>query len=474
MSAIFAIYFMKSSKLILLLKSFSRKEMKALNAFLNSPYHNSNQELLRFFEALRPYYPTFRKLEGGKEKLFSMLYPSDEYNDKRLRYLMSDLFRLTQEFLLVESDRKKTLERSLRLLQEFTERGLEKHYGSLSQQLELELNSHPIRSVEHFHQRLLYAEEYERHSTQQRARVMNDNPQQASDDLNRYYALKKLKYACNMLNRQAVVKAEYELDLPGNWKDWMEANNYWNEEIIRAYGYVFEVLTNSGDSTAFEKLQNWLLENKEGFALRDLKELHLYAINFCARKIREGKDQYTNNALQLYLNGIQGGALLEDGYFSPWSFGNVVKLALRLERFDWIEQFMNDHQSYLPKEFRENTMLYNLAELYCYKKDFGKALHLLIQVEFSDLSYHLGSRIMLSKIYYELGEEEALLSLMGSFSKFLKRHKKVSEGIRETCLNFCDILQYIVRGKTDGLEERIKTVSLLTDREWLLEKLGAL
>ena len=78
---------------------------------------------------------------------------------------------------------------------------------------------------------------------------------------------------------------------------------------------------------------------------------------------------------------------------------------------------------------------------------------------------------MLSKIYYELEEEEALISLLEAFSKFLKRHKKRSEGIRQTCLNFCESLQSIVRGKTDGLQERIKTLPLLTDRDWLLAKL---
>lgn len=464
---------MRNSKLIQLLETFTSKEMRAFAAFLNSPYYNKNQELVQFFAALKRYHPDFTKLAGGKEKLFARLYPKVSYEDKKMRYLMSDLLRLAQQFLLAESDGKASLEESLRLLKEYSDRGLSKHYDNLSERVHHQLGSSSSHSVEFFHQKLLVNEVQERHSTQQGVRVMNDDPQQASDDLNRYFVLKKLKYSCNMLNRQAVVKGEYVLDLPDDWMQWISRNNYWDEEIIRAYSFVFEMLSTVDATSAFEQLQNWLLNNKEGFALGDLKELHLYAINFCAKKIRQGHDQYTNDALRLYLNGIQGGALLENGFFSPWSFGNVVKLALRLERYDWIEAFMNDHETYLHEQFRANTMLYNRAELYCYKGEFKKALHLLIQVEFSDLSYHLGSRIMLSKIYYELGEEEALLSLLEAFSKFLKRHKKMSEGIRQTCANFCDCLQSIVRGKTEGLEEKILNLPLLTDRDWLIEKLSA-
>lgn len=447
--------------------------MKSFSAFLDSSFHNKNKALICFFRELRAYYPEFEKLASGKEKLFRKLYSEEVYDDKKMRYLMSDLLGAAQEFLLIASDYRQPLERSLRLLHEYTDRGLEKHYQQLSSQVQTQLTASSTHSVAFFHQKLLVNDLQEYYSAQQGARVMNDNPQQASDDLNRYFVLKKLKYACNMLNRQAVVKGEYELDLPTDWMNWIRGNQYWGEEIIKAYSFVFEMLSDQATSSAFEQLQRWLLHHTTGFTLIDLKELHLYAINFCARRMREGQDQYTEDALKLYLNGIQGGALLENGYFSPWSFGNVVKLALRLERFDWIETFMHEHQSYLQEQFRENTMLYNRAELYCYKGEFKKALRLLIQVEFSDLSYHLGSRIMLSKIYYELEEEEALLSLLEAFAKFLKRRKELSEGIRQTCLNFCEALQSIVRGKTEGLQERIKTLPLLTDRDWLLEKLAS-
>ena len=273
-----------------------------------------------------------------------------------------------------------------------------------------------------------------------------------------------------MLDRQSLLKGAYQLDLPENWMDWLIANHYWGEKIIKMYAMVFLSLENEGEPAYFEKLKELLDAEISGISKDDSKELLLYAINYCARKMRKGEDQYIETALHFYVKGIREKILMENGFLSPWTFGNVVKLALRLERYEWIEHFIEEHKYHLVPEFQENAMQYNLAELYCYKKDFDKALSLLFKVEFSDLSYHLGSRIMLSKIYYELNEKEALLSLMSSFVMFLKRNKKISESIRKTCLNFCDLLFLIIRGKVQQIEEKIKNTTLLADREWLLEK----
>jgi hypothetical protein len=462
---------MKKSKLGMFISNLSVKEQKSFTTFLSSPYHNVKVDPLRLFTYIVDHHEALLASKNYKKLAHKALYPKQAYNDKKIRYLMSELLELGEQFLLMEQLDLKGVSATLTLMDEFTKKNLTKHYHQKHQQLERYFSSTEQTDVNFFLDKVRATDIEEKYYHQQRHRLIDENIQQGSDYLNRYFVLKKLKYACSMLNRQAVVNKDYDLGLPENWLKWLEDNDYWGEEVIKIFATVFLALQHPDNPAYFEVLNERILANKPGITLADLKELHLYAINHCARKMREGKNEYVEKALNIYLNGINTGVLLEDGYFSPWSFGNVVKLALRLEKYDWIERFMDGYKHYLPPGFRENTMSYNLAELYCYKKDFSKALSYLIQVEFSDLSYHLGSRIMLSKIYYELKEEKALSSLMGSFMMFLKRNKKISTPIKKTCLHFCDFLFLIIRGKLDGLEERIKNVSLLTDRSWLLEKL---
>jgi hypothetical protein len=462
---------MKNSKLCLLIESLSKKEQKSFATFLSSPYYNSNDDPIRLYDYIRDNLTEFSRNKNRKQLAHEALYPGKTYSDKQMRYLMSELLKLGERFLLAEHLNLKEVPAILTLMNEFSIRNLSKHY----QQKKLQLDQH-FSSTQHadatlFLNKVETTDIEDKYLHQQHHRLIEQNIQQGSDHLNRYFVLKKLKFACSMLSRQALESKEYDLGLPKHWMKWLEDNKFWGEEVIELFAIVFQTLQAPDNSAHFEALYERILANNASISLSDMKELHLYAFNHCARKMREGENEYVEKALNIYLHGINTGVLLEDGYFSPWSFGNIVKLALRLEEYDWIENFMENYKGYLPPDFRKNAMSYNLAELYCYKKEFNKALGYLIQVEFSDLSYQLGSKIMLSKIYYELKEEKALNSLMGSFVMFLKRNKKISEAIRKTCLHFCDILFLIVRDKTEGLEERIRDTPLLTDRGWLLEKL---
>ena len=87
------------------------------------------------------------------------------------------------------------------------------------------------------------------------------------------------------------------------------------------------------------------------------------------------------------------------------------------------------------------------------------------------MNYYLGARVILAKIYYETEAIEPLLSLLAAFTIFLKRNKLISADLKQTFLNFCDILFQAVRGKRrhwKKLGEKIRTTRLLTDRNWLL------
>lgn len=463
---------MKNTKLISLLRSFSAKEAMEFEDFLNSPFFNNNNHLLRLYRLIREIYLVKRQTDMTKADFFSKLFPGQSFDDKKLRYLMSDLLKLGYRFLLVRKSELSNPEASLALIEELAERNLDKHYLQWQKKRSNSLKNANISGVNQFYSKIRQADIEQKRFSRLYQRRYDDNIQYGSDYLNRYFVLKKLKYACGMLDRQALLKGSYEPDLPENWLEWLIQNKFWNEKIIELYTRVFLSLKEENNPTHFDNLLGLLYEDPKAIAKSDAKELFLYAINYCARKMRKGEDRYIEIALDLYVRGIEERILLENGFLSPWTFGNIVKLALRLERFSWIEKFIEQYKDHLHPEFRENAIQYNLAELYCYKKEFDKALTYLIKVEFSDLNYHLGSRIMLSKIYYELNEEDALLSLMSSFVMFLKRNKKISDSIRKTCLHFCEFLFQIIRGKTDGIEEKIKNTGLLTDREWLLEKAG--
>ena len=151
-----------------------------------------------------------------------------------------------------------------------------------------------------------------------------------------------------------------------------------------------------------------------------------------------------------------------------------MKLSLRLQQFAEIELFIERYAERLPSELRADALAFNRAELYYYTGRIDEAQSLLNQVSYSDLNYYLGARVLLAKLYYESGASKSLLSLLAAFTIFLKRNRQISSALKQTYLNFCELLFQLIRRKPEQMEalrEKVQAVQLLTDRGWLLEML---
>lgn len=463
---------MQKSKLVQLLQSCNSTELVKLEDFIGSAYFNKDQQVILLFQYLKRFHPDFQaKAALSKAAVFSSIFPDQAYDDKQLRYLMSDLKKLIQRFFTIEKMEDHAYHPEIMLLDTLSERGLEKTYQRIDRLLEKKLGEGLENSSDLFYAQLKWAEVKEDHFQRKRLRQYNPNIQYAAQYLDRYYFLQRLKLTCAMLDRQSIFQNPYELHLTASWIQHLEKHNFFDEPIIRLYSTIFKALQNEQHEEHFTSLTAFMKDYAANIPRKELADIHLFAINYCARKIRQGKETYIAEALNLYRTGIESGVLIADGVLSPWAFTNVVKLSLRLKQYDQIESFIQQYAPLLPEAFRSNALHYNLAELYYYTQRFVEAQQQLMEVTFSDMNYYLGARVLLAKIYYELDEEEPLLSLIASFTIFLKRNKELSNNLKQTYLNFCDILFKIMRQNPRQMKQlatKIKSTKLLTDRAWLL------
>lgn len=461
---------MKKSKLVLLFKSLEEEEMNRLEEFLTSPYYNKDPEVMGLFECLRAFYPDFSSSALTKGRIHKKLFSKQPYEDKRLRYLMSKLNKLAEHFLALQEVEQKPYLLELSLVEDLSRRGLQKSYQQAGRSLSKKLEKRKGDSVDFFLAQFQWAEVREHHFERQRLRRYDESIQIASAQLDRYYFLNRLRISCAMLDRQTIFQASYELNLSSDWIRHLGEQDFFGEPIIRLYYTIYRALSDESEEAYFKKIKQGLAQESKHIPFRDLRDIYLFAINYCARKIRQGREAYVEEALQLYRRGIESHILIEEGILSPWAFTNVVKLSLRMKQYDYIEGFIEKYARLLPEAFRDNALHYNLAELFYYTGRYDEAQEQLNQVAYSDLNYYLGARVMLAKIYYETDAEEPLLALIASFTIFLKRNKQLSNDLKHTYLNFCQLLFQIIRRKPSRLKHihnRIQSTELLTDRSWL-------
>ena len=125
-------------------------------------------------------------------------------------------------------------------------------------------------------------------------------------------------------------------------------------------------------------------------------------------------------------------------------------------------------------------MSYNLAKVYFHKEDYQKVIEQLREVEYKNLSYTMGGRLMLLKTYYELNELDALESLLDSYGIYLRRNKLISREVKQQLMNgirFTRKLASLAPYDKPGIQKlktQINNCKALAAKKWLLEKVEML
>ena len=471
---------MPQNKLSLLLKTLSGKEIKELDAFLRSPYFNTNHKLVEIFQLLKKYHPHYNE-NLDKEKIYKTLYPGKTYRDLHIRQHLSALTSLVEQFLAVRKfERDKTLFRHA-LLDEMIDRDAENLFNRAL--LKVPNSQDETQTADDaFYLAQFQLEDLRNkflvNTAQQQNRfAAQPDYAKAIQLLDTFYIIRKLKFYCSELNYKNIAAVDRESILMDEILELLEKKDYSDTPAIDLYHKILRTLTEPENEENFASLLQTLKSKAHLFPQPEAREMYIYAQNFCIRQINKGKTQYLQEVLEIYRVLLEKEIILEKGILSPWDYKNIVVTALRLNEFRWTESFINDYKKKLPETERENAYTYNLAKFYFYKKDYSKVLSLLQEVEYNDVFYSLDSKSMLLKTYYELNEIDSLDSMMDSFKIYLLRNKSLSEHHVKTYKNLLRITHKLARiipsdkKRIAALEAEIAQTKPLADVGWLREKI---
>lgn len=453
-----------------LIQSLSPAEGEKLHQFLQSPYFNEQVKALELFEALYQYAPN--RWEELPEKLvfFRKEWPGEIWDRQKTDYLMSQLNKQAEHFLAIQEVQQEEALLQTYLLEALSRKGLRKAYRQISKQWEQHQKTDTYHDKHRYFLKLRYEQVQDADFGRTRQRKDDRTIERHAVAFDHYYFASRLSLACIMLDRQAILNTRYELNLSTAWMTHLKNNQFFGQPIIEIYFTIYQTLIEQQNPDHFLRLKALLRTYQHTIARQELADIYLLAINYCLRQMRQQKTNFMREALNLYEAGIESKTLYKDGYLSPWTFTNVIKLFLGVREYNKAEAFIKQYGSAMPPDFSENAVRYNLAELYYYTQRYDEAQVQLNQVEYTDPNFYLGARELLAKIYYETGAEESLLSMIASFTMFLKRNKKLSNNLKQPYLNFCRVLLKIVRrSKRDQatLEQELSETPLLASRHWL-------
>ena len=462
---------MDKSRLIQLLRSFSREEQREFRKFLQSPFFNRREEVISLFDLLEKYLKTGKPMPE-KANAYAAVFPDEPFDDHRLRMLMSQLFQLAGQFLAVRGFMANEASSLLQLGQVLRKRKLTAQFAQTAADLTSRLDAQPYRNPDFYQNKYLASLEKYRTAYDMRE-VDAAQLQSLSHELDTAFLARKLWQSCFLLSHEAVSNVSYDFGLLEEALSFAERSGALETPAIAIFYHCYRALTNPTEAAFFQNFKRLLLQHGSLFPAEEMRDLYILAINFCIRRYNAGSQAYLRDQFDFYKDGLRQGYFLTDGELSRYTYQNAVTSGLVMREFDWVERFIHDYRDKLAGSYRESVFSFNLARLAYEKKQYDKALPLLQLAEYKDLLLNLAAKTLQLKIYFELDEFDLLEAHLSAFKTFLLRKKELGYH-RENYLSTIQFTRKLLeinpfdKEARAALREEIAAAKNLGEKEWLL------
>lgn len=459
-----------------LLSKISPLEWQRLGKFVHSPYHNSRTDIKELFEHLNQARKKQKEEEINLIAVYRQAFPQLDSDEKQMRYLFSYFKKIVEQFLIYEKWSNDEALSQITLTNVLRRRQGEKLVNRTLEKVRRELMAGPFRDADYHYKRYLYYKE-QFAFTDQQSRATAISLQEMSDEWTICFVIERLRQACQALTYSQVSQKEFRPDLLGAILKLLQASPFLELPAVAIYFHLYHMLSGSAEGNHFAKFRLLIAKDKTKFPAGELKEIYLLAINYGIRRFNKGEKSFLQEVFNLYTEGLMLGVFIENGHLSRFSYKNIAMAGLGLEAYDWVEDFLYTYKDKIHPAYRQDTFNYNLAIFYYRKPDYPKAMQLLRQVEFDDVLNALQAKSMLLKIYYDVGETEALYSLLDSFKIYVYRQRLLGYH-KSNYLNLIRFVQAILRLRPydekakSTLRKKIDDTMALAEKAWLLSKLS--
>jgi len=472
---------MRQSKLIQVIEQLDGHELNRLHRFVISPYFNRNEPIIRLFEFVKTEIKNPTELELEKEALWKICFGPDEpFDDGRFRKLQSDLLKLIESFFAQEAFESNPVHKAKYLLDSILDRGLESLQSSAFKSAYKLVEEQTLKPSSHYYFQYEIEQNLYRFHQKHAERSIKSNIENIALNLDRFYLGEKLRYYCTILNHQLLAALTYEMLFINEIIKHIESHDYSDVPSIIMYYQILLTYKEPEEKVHYDKLKELIEKHIHLFPDNEAKEILDAALNYSLKRMNAGEVEYIRETFDLYVKFLESGVLLVNGQITPWSFKNIVTTGLRLNEFDWIENFIKNYSQHLDERYRDNAITFNMAQFYFYKKQYPEVIKLLSKVEYEDLIYNLNSKTLLMASYFELDEIEALNSLLDTFRVYLGRNSKIPSIRRKHYLNTISIVRKLAkiiqgdRKEIEKLEKEVESTQGVVSKNWILEKLAAL
>lgn len=457
-----------AAKIVQTISVFHKTEQRRFRYFLESKLFNQRSDVIRLYDRL-----LHHPLES-REQTYAHVYGKGSMDEQKWRLLLSYLQQLAEHFLAYQQwvntpgAVEKELVRSMR------QRRLDHQFPGALRTAKVALERQPLRNSDYYVQfGLLLWEEarFESLRTPDETFFLDN----LSDNADLSWLTQKLRYLCLVRAQQTVYKTASPMRFRSEIEQMILQYKLLETPAVEIWYYCLQMLETPESIDFFNRFKQALLANDQMFDSDEIRDLHLFAVNYCIRLVNSGQSHFFHDIMDFYKNGLLKGYLIENGHLSRFTYHNIVGAALQTKEYDWIEVFIAKYKNAVERSYRESYFKFNLARLEFARKRYDDVLPLLQHSNYYDPLIALAAKSLALKTYYEMKAHDLLESHLEAMKIYIRR--KPMGYHRNYYLNLVRFTQKLMllnpgnASQARTLRTAIEQEPMLIDREWLLEQL---
>lgn len=470
---------MTENKLISLVKTFSKEDVKNFGKFISSPYFSSSRDLKPLFSLLKKYYPDFKPAALTEEKIFKRLYPRKVYVQKKfsriLQVLFSEMYKQAEKFMVYESLKGKSFNYMFNI--SLSEIYMNKQLYDLSLKNLVKITGEYKRSDRANYVRNLL-ETYMHISDVFIFKVQPEKNYDCTSNAILYMYAYIIELMAYFYNKNRVNLRNYNIRFNGSefiFKFVSEFNieqfnkdcnedEYGTKTLTTIKYYYLKSFVDEKSDEHIPLAAQLLIENFDKFTYSIQYDLFSLIFNRCIGKASSNPVYFhLGNKLVDFVWGKGVVSTSQNKFIFIVTFTSILNFKLATVEAKKIQEFADKYTDKVEPEYKKISKSYSSAVILFKKKSFSQCLKEISIEEKVPFFIKNGYHILKICSLYELEYNESLVSAIDSFEHFTRKNKSVSALYKSSNLDFIQTIKKLIRLKIDNNGNHLKLTEEITE-----------
>lgn len=471
-------------------RSFSDKELKLFDEFIQNPFHNKNLKVIKFFKFLVKYHPDYSSEHLSKQSLFRFMMGNTVYKESYIRNLFSDLNVLAEKFIKISLTENNPAFEKL-FIEDLKNRDLFDITEKKIRAFEKKIKTNKARDHSYYED-VNFIYEVKSFLIVDRALTDNFRDVQLNNTMKLFLItiLESLFYM--IVEEQRVnVKHRYEF-LKHSLKYMRDHLSEFEDSPLLMIYFHLSVCFLSGQpeesNKHFNIAGNYFKKYFSALTKIDKKNIYSVMQVYYINRIAAGDNSGNKDFLKFMLEMLKFNVLSHrDGdYININLYRNILVLCTMEKEITILKKFISKYIGFVDIQSRDSLIAYSYSQLNFLQGKYQKALDLCNNINFSDLLHSTNDNLYFKndiktltlKCLYELNAYESAISFIDAYRHFLRKSKLIKEEMRNNYLLFINSVSELIRLKNKFDEyaflnfKHRSASAKFTNAQWIVEKLN--